>query len=135
MIDVTAASAAEQTRDPAVLARIRSCTGLFFGGGDQRRLVLAFLGPDGKGTPALDALREVYRRGGLIAGSSAGASALGVRMICSYGLPIDTLDFGLAAAAHDRGALVSLGFGLFHAGLIDQHFDTFDGRIARLPAP
>jgi cyanophycinase len=131
-IAITEANAAVMASDPAVVAQIMQCTGLFFGGGDQRRAARAFLGAEGRGTPALTAVRTVYERGGVIAGSSAGAAVQGERMISASGTPIETLDYGLAARSHDRGALLSRGLGLFPAGLVDQHFNTYKCRLARL---
>ena len=132
VIDILPSNAAEHTHAPAILAQIRHCTGLFLAGGIQRKAALALLGADGQGTPALTAIREVYERGGVIAGTSAGTAVQGDLMISSFQLPIDTLDFGLATAAHHRGVIVSRGLGLFHYGLVDQHFNDSDGRIARL---
>ena len=96
IIDITPINADKQANNPEVVTRIRGCTGLFFAGGDQLRIARAFLGPEGKGTPALDAAREVYDRGGVIAGTSAGAAMQSEVMISSTGIPVDTLDFGLS---------------------------------------
>ncbi|WP_406696800.1 cyanophycinase [Singulisphaera sp. Ch08] len=132
IVDLTAANAAEKASDPVVVDQIRGCTGLFIAGGDQRLAAGALLGEAGRGTPALDAIREVLGRGGVVAGTSAGAAVMGDLMISAAGDPIDTLDFGLAAASHHRGVLVSRGLGLFPAGVVDQHFNTRNGRLARL---
>ena len=67
---------AGEERDPAVLEQIRACTGLYIAGGDQRMVAQALLGRDGRGTPALAVIREVYERGGVVAGSSAGAAVM-----------------------------------------------------------
>src|SRR5205823_5843752 len=75
ILDVTPLNAADRVRDPGVVAELRLATGIFFAGGDQRRIVEAFLEHDGADTPAMGAVREVYRRGGVVAGSSAGAAA------------------------------------------------------------
>ncbi len=134
VIDITPGNALEQARNPDVVEQIRGCTGLFIAGGDQRLVSRALLGEDGRGTPALDAIRDVYRRGGVVAGTSAGAAVQGATMISAPddAAPIDTLDFGLAARPHHRGALLSRGLALFGYGLVDQHFNTSDGRLARL---
>lgn len=131
VIDITPANAAQNAHDPAVVSRIRACTGLFFTGGDQARIARAFLGPDGAGTPALEAVWAVYQAGGLISGSSAGAAMMSDPMLSSRGVPIDTLDFGLAADPHHRGSRLEPGLGFFRAGLVDQHFNH-RGRLARL---
>jgi cyanophycinase len=131
LIPLSAEDRPGRAADPDVTERIRACTGLFFTGGDQLKITHVFGAPGDGETPVLAAVREVYRRGGVVAGSSAGAAALPERMISS-GAPLDALDFGLAAAPDRRGVLLSRGLGLFRAGLVDQHFNTYDGRIARL---
>lgn len=132
IIDITPTNCDAQAHNPEVVARIRACSGLFFAGGDQMRITRAFLGPEGKGTPAMDATREVYRRGGVIAGTSAGAAMQSEIMISSVGIPVDTLDYGLSPVPFRRNVYVSHGLGFFKAGLIDQHFNTYKGRLARL---
>src|SRR5262249_10635297 len=61
-----------------------------------------------------------------------GTAVQGVRILSASGFSIDTLDYGLASRSHHRGVLLSRGLALFRAGLIDQHFNTFHGRLARL---
>ena len=130
IIDITAADPA-RAADPAVVEQIRGCTGLFFSGGEQLRITRALIGEDGADTPALTAVREVFERGGVIAGTSAGAAAMSQPMISVSGLPdqvldygMDSLDFGMATAISRRGLFVSRGLGLFGGGLIDQHFNA-----------
>jgi len=139
IIDVTATNAERQTSNPVIVEQIRSCTGLFFTGGDQRRITRALLKSDGTETAALQAIRDVWRRGGVIAGSSAGAAALADPMMTVSGLPddsldagMDALDFGRTSEASRRGVLVSRGLGFFRGGLIDQHFSQFRGRLGRV---
>ena len=60
--------------DPALADAVRSAGGAFFAGGDQGRITRALKRPDGGNTRMLDALWELYRRGGMLAGSSAGAA-------------------------------------------------------------
>ena len=132
IIDITPTNADVQANNPEIVARIRACNGLFFAGGDQLRITRAFLGADGKATPAWHAAREVYDRGGVIAGTSAGAAMQSELMISSVGIPVDTLDYGLSPVPFRRNVYVSQGMGFFKAGLIDQHFNTYRGRLARL---
>ncbi len=131
VVPITRENAALSVRDPAILEKIRGCTGLFFAGGDQSWIARVFLEPDGSDTPALEAVRSVYRRGGVVAGSSAGAAAISGVMISSRGVAVDTLDFGLGSEPHHRGVIVARGLGFFDAGPIDQHFNH-RGRLARL---
>ncbi len=44
----------------------------------------------------------------------------------------DALDFGITADSRERGLLLTKGFGFFQAGIIDQHFYHFRGRLGRL---
>jgi len=47
--------------------------GIFFGGGDQTRLVTCFIGPDGKDTPVLQVIRKNFNSNfTTIGGTSAG---------------------------------------------------------------
>ena len=131
LLEITVDNAATSTADPAMLDRIGRCTGLFFTGGDQRRIGHAFVNADGSDTPALAAIRAVWNRGGVVGGTSAGAACMGKLMLSSRGPAIDSLDFGLSKAPHHRGAMVERGLGLFQAGPIDQHF-SHRGRLARL---
>jgi cyanophycinase len=139
IIDLTLANAARQAISPQVAAQIRGCTALFLTGGDQRWITRALLKSDGSDTPALAAIREVWQRGGLIAGSSAGAAAQSEPMISVSGLPdesldegMDALDFGLTQQADRRGLLVTRGLGFFRSGVVDQHFSEYRGRLGRL---
>ena len=134
-----AANAEKQASNPEVVEQIARCTAIFFSGGDQRRITRALLKPDGSETPALQAIHAVWKRGGLIAGSSAGAAVQGNPMITVSGLPddsmdqgMDALDFGVTTEVSRRGVLVSRGLGFFRGGLIDQHFTQFRGRLGRL---
>src|SRR3954469_3561007 len=109
-----------KAKDPAVAARIRRCTGLYFVGGDQTRITGAFHEEDGSDTPALEAVRDVLSRGGVVAGTSAGGAAMGATMTTASGLPdqvqdygMDSLDFGEATAITRRGVFLSPGLGLF----------------------
>ncbi len=139
IVDLLAANAGKQAANPEVVEQIGRCTAIFFSGGDQRRITRALLKSDGTETPALEAIRAVWKRGGLIAGSSAGAAVQGNPMITVSGLPddsmdqgMDALDFGRTTEPAHRGVLVSRGLGFFRGGLIDQHFTQFRGRLGRL---
>jgi cyanophycinase len=139
IIDLNVENATRQASNPAVSDQIRRCTGLFIAGGDQRRITRALLRADATETAALQAIVDMWERGGLIAGSSAGAAVQGDPMISVSGLPndsldigMDALDFGLTKQPSRRGVLVSRGLGLFRGGLVDQHFNQERGRLGRL---
>ena len=141
VLDLTEANATKQAENPELVAQIRNCTLIYFGGGDQTRITRA-LQPDGRRTAALQAISDVWKSGGVIAGSSAGAAIQSETMIAVYGLPgesmdegMDALDFGLTRSMTQRavrGLLVSPGLGFLDNGIIDQHFSQRRGRLARL---
>jgi cyanophycinase len=116
----------EQTRELRLLGRadadsdaavsaLRDSTGVFFSGGDQSR-ILALVG-----SRANDILREQLGRGLVVAGTSAGATALGRTMILGGEGP------EVSAAAVRTGP----GLGLLPRMLIDMHFAE-RGRLPRL---
>jgi cyanophycinase len=96
---------------------LRRADAVFFTGGDQLRIT-SILG----GTKAYQALLTAYRRGALIAGTSAGASALSSTMITD-GLNNDQ--------ARKCTLKMAPGLGLLEQALIDQHFAQ-RGRLGRL---
>lgn len=96
---------------------IERATGVFITGGDQLRITSII------GGTALDrALVQAYDRGGVIAGTSAGASAMSTTMIVA----------GSEENAPTRNTLnMAPGMGLLRDVVIDQHFAQ-RGRIGRL---
>ena len=139
MLLVTEKNAADAVSDETILAKVRAATGVFLSGGDQRRLVRLLTRADGSDTPLLTEIRNVYARGGVIGGTSAGASAQSATMLAVSGLRdrlidegLDTLDFGTTSHEDQRGLLLTRGFGFFKSGIIDQHFTQFRGRLGRL---
>lgn len=122
--------------DPAVVAPLREASAVWFVGGDQARIARALFNADDSPSLAMQAVQAIYDKGGVVAGTSAGASILGARMPTAYGVVMDTLDFGVATAEGRRGTALLRGAGLFTAGVIDQHFDkieeTSSGRAARM---
>ena len=127
----------ETARDPAVVAQIRECSGFFFVGGVQSRVIMAFR-PDGKPTPAYDALMGRWREGAVVSGSSAGAAIMSDPMIAG-GTSAAAITRGLrrtTVAASDSeeatsGVTITTGLGFFPAALADQHF-LARGRFGRL---
>jgi cyanophycinase len=100
-------------RDPrrmneaALVAELHEATGVWFGGGRQWRFVDAY-----EGTRAHEALRKVLERGGVIGGSSAGASIQAEYLV--RGSPLG--NHIMMARGYERG----LGF--LPGTAIDQHF-------------
>jgi cyanophycinase len=142
IIDLTVANALEQAENPTVVAQVRECTAIFFGGGDQTRIIRALVKPGGVPTAVLKAIYAASRSGRVIAGTSAGAAVQSETMISVSGLPddliddgMDALDFGITkslAQPARRGLLVTRGLAFFRAGIIDQHFSQYRGRLGRL---
>lgn len=82
-------------------------TGVWFGGGRQWRTVDAF-----EGTPVVAAFQRVLDRGGVIAGSSAGATIQGEFLV--RGNPLGNAD--MWCEGYDRG------FAFLPGCAVDQHF-------------
>jgi cyanophycinase len=112
--------------DKEVIAQVRGATGVFFTGGDQKRITKALKTPEGEKTPLLEAVWAVYENGGTIAGTSAGAAVLSRVMFSDPGNVLTTLKEGVKFGKDiDEG----LGF-LDHAWFVEQHCLT-RGRFAR----
>jgi len=121
-------SARRAAADPANVAKIRAATAVFFTGGAQERTV-DVLNPGGVASPVLQAVRELQARGGVIAGSSAGAAIMSSTMFRDALNPVQVMKGVMRDGKEiDRG----LGF----AGdqlFIDQHF-LKRGRVGRMLA-
>ena len=103
--------------DPESLKLIERSGVIFFTGGDQLRLT-NMLG----GSPMLDAIRDRYAAGAVIAGTSAGAVAQSATMIYNG---------GAADALHKGAVKMSSGLGFVEGLIIDSHF-LERGRFTRL---
>ncbi len=113
-LDINSRDDAEQEINAKLISE---STGVFFTGGDQLRIT-SILG----GTKAYEALHTAYRSGAVIAGTSAGASAMSRTMI---------VDGNNYDAARKCTLKMAPGLGLLERALIDQHFHQ-RGRIGRL---
>lgn len=107
-----------ESRHPMALELVHSCSGIYFTGGDQERLsdVLAQ-------TELMEMIRQRNKQGEVvIAGTSAGASALGYRMI-SRGY----------SGESPTPAIVTIktGLSLLPNVIVDQHFHQRN-RLVRL---
>ena len=89
--------------DPKFVEPLKDATAAWLGGGDQSLLIEAY-----GGTAVERELRKLLERGGVIGGTSAGASVMSHIMI----------------TGGNREASVGTGFGLLPNVVIDQHFDT-----------
>jgi cyanophycinase len=106
-----------EAAEKAKLAVFDEAGGVFFSGGDQLR-ISSQIGD----TPVENCVRRIYAEGGVIAGTSAGASAMGETMLVR----------GPSSESHRIGDLhLAPGLGLLPDVIIDQHFAE-RGRIGRL---
>ncbi len=113
-------------RDPALIAKVKAARGVFFTGGTQERIV-DVLQPGGHSTPMLEAIWEVYRKGGVVAGTSAGAAIMSTIMFRDAPSVINVLKGRFVDGKQvDRG-LGFVGPNLF----VDQHF-LKRGRFGRM---
>lgn len=109
----------EEANDPQKVAALDGATGVFMTGGNQLRLS-SVIGGTRLGAAILDA----HGRGVVVAGTSAGASAVATHMMA----------FGSSGATpKHRMAHVSVGLGLLVNVVVDQHFEQRT-RLGRLLA-
>ncbi|MGE3172875.1 MAG: cyanophycinase [Planctomycetota bacterium] len=110
--------------DDAALASLADATGVWFGGGRQWRLCDAF-----EGTPAIAAFHQVLARGGVVGGSSAGATIQAEFLV--RGNPLGNRQEW--CEGYDRG------FAFLPGCAVDQHFvardrtEDLQGLVALLP--
>src|SRR6266536_1559422 len=83
-IDALRPRTREQAEQPATAAAVERASGIFLTGGNQLRLAMVV-----GGTAMGHALTEAYAHGAVVAGTSAGASALADHMV-SFGRPGET---------------------------------------------
>lgn len=104
--------------DQKAFKAVKDATAIFFTGGDQLKIT-SELG----GTIIQDRIMEIYKKGGVVAGTSAGASVMGETMMIS----------GSSDVSFRIGSSLKMAPGLGFASniLIDQHFAE-RGRIGRL---
>ena len=106
-----------QANDEAAVAAVHDATGVFLTGGNQLRLSSTI-----GGTRLADAIFERFSDGAVIAGTSAGASAMSSHMIA----------FGASGATpKHRMAQIAAGLGVLPGVIIDQHFQQRN-RLGRL---
>ena len=103
--------------DREKLSVLDDAAGIFFSGGDQLRITSQI------GDTGIEAkVRALYERGGVVAGTSAGASVMSETMLVK----------GTSKETHRIGDLhMAPGMGLVRNVIIDQHFAE-RGRFGRL---
>jgi cyanophycinase len=106
-----------QANDETFVAALRDATGIFLTGGNQLRLSSTI-----GGTRLAEAVLDRFRHGAVVAGTSAGASAMSSHMIA----------FGASGATpKQRMAQVAAGLAVLPGVIIDQHFQQRN-RLGRL---
>jgi cyanophycinase len=106
-IAVLAGHKRSEVESEEFLETIERASGIWFGGGRQWRFVDAY-----EGTRAVAAFHELLRRGGVIGGSSAGASIQAEYMV--RGSPLGNME--MMSEGYERG------FGFLPGTAVDQHF-------------
>ncbi len=114
-------------QDAARVEKVRSAGGVYFAGGDQGRITQALVAADGSKTPLLQAVWQVYEKGGVIAGSSAGAAIMSSTMFYDAMPVLPTLQLGVTDGKEIAPGLGFIGTDIF----IDQHA-IIRGRFARM---
>ena len=108
-----------QCSDPIAVRTVREATGIFLTGGNQLRLSSTI-----GGTPLAQAITRRHREGAVVAGTSAGASAMSTHMVA----------FGASGAMpKQRMVQMAAGLGILPGVIIDQHFEQRN-RLGRLLA-
>jgi cyanophycinase len=106
-----------QASDEATIRPIDDATGIFLTGGNQLRLSSTI-----GGTPLARTILDRFRHGAVVAGTSAGASAMSSHMIA----------FGASGATpKQRMAQIAAGLGVLPGVIVDQHFQQRN-RLGRL---
>jgi cyanophycinase len=91
----------ETANDADFFKPLTDATGVWFGGGDQAKVMAAY-----KGTAVEAELHKLLKRGGVIGGTSAGAAVMSGPMIAGGTVPPQMAE----------------GFGFLPGGIVDQHF-------------
>ncbi|MDX1700479.1 MAG: cyanophycinase, partial [Melioribacteraceae bacterium] len=100
----------------SVLNLFDEVTGVFFSGGNQTRLTKLLLN-----TKLLRRIKKIYKNGGVIAGTSAGAAVMSEMMITGDEIihPESKTAFGYIQRNNIE---TTEGFGFIKRAIIDQHF-------------
>jgi len=107
---------ANAANQDSTVAKMANVTGVFYSGGDQVLLTAALLN-----TKVQKRIHEIYKNGGVVGGTSAGAAVMSKIMITGNEL----LNKDSSAAFHTLlkdNIEVKEGFGFITDAIIDQHF-------------
>lgn len=109
---------ADEVSSEEFRSALKSATGIWFGGGRQWNFVDCY-----EGTEAVELFHDVLRRGGVIGGSSAGATIQGEFLVRGHPLGNTVM----MAEGYERG------FSFLPGTAIDQHFAQRDRQPDLLP--
>lgn len=98
------------------LDSVRNARLIYISGGDQSRFMSVVLN-----TPLMDAVHEAYKKGSVIAGTSAGAAVMSKKMITGNQKKHPEADAGFVTIEADNIEITE-GLGLLKDVIIDQHF-------------
>ncbi len=105
----------ENINSKEALDRFNGVGGIFFSGGSQVRLTALLTG-----TGLLDRFREIYRDGGVLGGTSAGAAIMSD--LCITGDEYRYEDRDRLSTIEGKNVATTKGFGFIKGVIIDQHF-------------
>ncbi|CAG0913324.1 unnamed protein product [Notodromas monacha] len=136
-IPITMDNSADLADDPEIAAMIRSNTGVFFGGGDQGRIINGIIHPDGSDTLVFEAIRDVFAIGA-VGGTSAGTACqsdgfaiAGGRSYEAWANPVCTSN---DCGNTDDLSYYPSGLGFAYKIITDSHFGerVREGRLMKL---
>lgn len=106
----------ESIDSPESLKMLDGVNAIFFSGGDQNQLTAHL-----QGTNFLNKIYEIYRAGGVVGGTSAGAAIMSKVMITGREREQDGYSENFASIENGR-VVTDQGFGFLENIIIDQHF-------------
>ncbi|MQR85029.1 cyanophycinase [Bacillus megaterium] len=131
-----------QVNDKKLSRTIKGLTAVWFVGGDQTKIVDSLRQNNGSDSEALKAIWDIYRKGAVIGGTSAGAAIMSDVMITG-GDSLGALEESIGNKANKHvkenqrsqkeyePLSIQKGLGFFQRGIIDQHMDE-RARLGRL---
>jgi cyanophycinase len=122
----------------AVNINLDDFSGIWLTGGDQRKIAQFLYYSNGEETQLLRAIKRIYKKGAVIAGTSAGAAIMSEYMITGgsnkgLNLPNEVKYYWKMDKKDADTLSIGKGLGVFKEGIIDQHFGERD-RLYRLIA-
>jgi len=112
---------AEDADRDAFVAPLKHATAVWFTGGDQARLNYRYVGGEDDTLFQME-VKNVFRRGGVVGGTSAGTAVIPEIM---------TMRAAQEGDGDPLTARVAHGLGLVNRMIVEQHFDTRVGRMER----